>query len=323
MKHTECAIGIDIGGTNTVFGVVDAAGNILEGGSFPTAQYPDFDEFMKALAEAVDALVEVVEKRHGVSEVSGIGIGAPNANSHGGTIEHAPNLPWKETVPFIEKCQRYFPGMPVRIANDADAAALGEKIYGAAQGMNDFIVITLGTGLGSGLIAGGKLLTGRNGFAGELGHVTVVPRGRMCGCGRRGCLETYVSATGICRTVLELLAESTEPSELRSVAPDRLTALRITEAAEHGDKIALKAYEYTGKMLGRTLANTVLITGPEAIFLFGGLAGAGELIFGPTRKHLAENLLKNFQGKVKLLPSGIPEGRAAVLGAAALIRHEF
>jgi glucokinase len=312
----KVAIGIDIGGTNTAFGVVDAAGNSFGQGRISTAGYPNIDDFQYDLALAISELIQDEEV-----EPVGIGIGAPNADFYRGTIVDAPNLPWKGTVPFVEKFQRFFPSLPIRITNDANAAALGEMIYGGAQGMKNFIVVTLGTGLGSGFVTGGELLLGHSGFAGELGHVTVDPAGRMCGCGHRGCLETCVSATGIKRTLFQLLADRTEPSEFRDISYHELTAELIFRAAEKGDPLALEAFAYTGEQLGRALANAVLITDPEAIFLFGGLARAGKFIFEPTQKYLEANLLPAFRGKIKLLPSGVPEGNAAILGAAALIWH--
>jgi glucokinase len=312
MKKT--AIGIDIGGTNTAFGWVDREGNMQGQGKLSTSAYPDVELYQQALSEAIRTLIRTSE-----CEIVGVGIGAPNANYYAGTIENAPNLPWKGIVPFAETFSRFFSGLPVVITNDANAAALGEKMYGAAREMDDFIVITLGTGLGSGFVTGGKLLLGHSGLAGELGHVTVEPGGRLCGCGRRGCLETYASATGIRRTVFQLLADRTEPCEFRGITYDELTAERITQAARRGDPLALAAYEYTGEQLGRALATTVLITEPEAIFLFGGLARAGEYLFEPVKRHLEQSLLPLFQNRVDIRPSGLPEGDAAILGAAALI----
>ena len=312
----KLAIGIDIGGTNTAFGIVDAEGKVYGEGRISTARYPDIDRFQDDLFLGIQNLLRAQGDKF---EVAGVGIGAPNANYYDGTIEDAPNLPWKGVVPFVEKFRRFFPSLPVRITNDANAAALGEMIYGSAKGMKDFIVITLGTGLGSGFVANGELLLGRSGLAGELGHITINRTGRVCGCGRKGCLETYVSATGIKRTVFKLLADHMGPSEFRDIPYNGLTAEMITRAALNGDPLAIEAYEYTGEQLGRALANAVLITGPEAIFLFGGLAKAGKYIFEPTRRHMEANMLPHFRNKVELLPSGVPEGNAAVLGAAALI----
>ncbi len=252
----------------------------------------------------------------------GIGIGAPNANYYDGTIWNAANLVWKGTVPFVEKMKRYYPNIPIIITNDANAAAIGEMIYGGAKGMKDFIVVTLGTGLGSGFVSGGKLIYGHDSFAGELGHVIVNRGGRMCGCGRKGCLETYVSATGIKRTAFKLLADHLEDSEFRNISYNDLTAEMITKAALNGDPLAIEAYEYTGIMLGQALADAVAITSPEAIFLFGGLAKAGKYIFEPTKRYMEMHMLANFRNKVKLLPSGIDGKNAAVLGASALIWQE-
>ena len=235
------------------------------------------------------------------------------------TLTKATNLVWKGVLNIVEKMKRFFPTVPVIITNDANAAAVGEMVYGGAKGMKDFLVVTLGTGLGSGFVANGKLIYGHDGFAGELGHVVVNKTGRICGCGRKGCLETYASATGIKRTVFKLLADHTDDSEFRRVTYDDLTAEMITKAALNGDPIAIEAYEYTGKLLGEALADAVAITSPEAIFLFGGLAKAGKYIFEPTKKYMEQNLLAIFRNKVKLLPSGIDGKNAAVLGASALV----
>ena len=312
----KMVIGIDIGGTNTAFGLVCQEGKIYGQGRLSTQQYPDLEHYQDELFIAIQQLIRSSECE---ADVAGVGIGAPNANYYKGTIENAPNLPWKGFVPFVEKFRRFFPTIPVVMTNDANAAALGEKMYGAAKEMDNFIVITLGTGLGSGFVVNGELLLGHNGFAGELGHVIINHTGRMCGCGRKGCLETYASATGIKRTIFKLLADHMEPSAFRSVSYSDLTAEMITKAALDGDPLAIEAYEYTGEQLGRALANAVLITEPQAIFLFGGLAKAGHYIFEPTKRYMERYMLDNFQNKVELLPSGIEEGNAAILGAAALI----
>ena len=251
-------------------------------------------------------------------ELIGVGIGAPNGNYYKGTIEFAPNLPWKGTINLVEKMGRFFPTLPVIVTNDANAAAVGEMVYGGAKGMKDFLVVTLGTGLGSGFVANGQLIYGHDGFAGELGHVTVSHTGRVCGCGRKGCLETYVSATGIKRTIFKLMADSIADSEFRHITYNDLTAEMITKAALNGDPLAIEAYEYTGMLLGRALADAVSITSPEAIFLFGGLAKAGKYIFEPTKKYMEMHMMPIFRNKVKLLPSGIDGKNAAVLGASAL-----
>lgn len=311
----QLVVGVDIGGTNSVYGLVDRDGNIFGEGVISTRKYPDFDQYLEELYIGIQDLLKKLDFEY---EFLGIGIGAPNANYYNGTIEYAANLAWNGVVPFVEKFKRYYPNVPIIITNDANAAAIGEMIYGAARGMKDFIVVTLGTGLGSGFVANGELVYGHDSFAGELGHVIVQRSGRQCGCGRKGCLETYVSATGIKRTAFKLLADHIEDSEFRNITYNDLTAEMITKAALNGDPLAIEAYEYTGTMLGQALADAVTITSPEAIILFGGLAKAGKYIFEPTKRSLEGNLLRNFQNKVKLLPSGIDGRNAAVLGASAL-----
>ncbi len=315
----QLVVGIDIGGTNSVFGLVDREGNMYGEGVVPTRKFPDFDQYLEELFIGINNISKNVGEEF---ELMGIGIGAPNANYYDGTIWNAANLVWKGTVPFVEKMKRYYPNIPIIITNDANAAAIGEMIYGGAKGMKDFIVVTLGTGLGSGFVSGGKLIYGHDSFAGELGHVIVNRGGRMCGCGRKGCLETYVSATGIKRTAFKLLADHLEDSEFRNISYNELTAEMITKAALNGDPLAIEAYEYTGMMLGQALADAVAITSPEAIFLFGGLAKAGKYIFEPTKRYMEMHMLANFRNKVKLLPSGIDGKNAAVLGASALIWQE-
>ncbi len=315
----QLVVGIDIGGTNSVFGLVDREGNMYGEGVVPKRKFPDFDQYLEELFIGINNISKNVGEEF---ELMGIGIGAPNANYYDGTIWNAANLVWKGTVPFVEKMKRYYPNIPIIITNDANAAAIGEMIYGGAKGMKDFIVVTLGTGLGSGFVSGGKLIYGHDSFAGELGHVIVNRGGRMCGCGRKGCLETYVSATGIKRTAFKLLADHLEDSEFRNISYNDLTAEMITKAALNGDPLAIEAYEYTGMMLGQALADAVAITSPEAIFLFGGLAKAGKYIFEPTKRYMEMHMLANFRNKVKLLPSGIDGKNAAVLGASALIWQE-
>lgn len=312
----QLAVGIDIGGTNSVYGLVDREGNMLGEGVISTRKYPDFDQYLEELYLGIQDMLKRLDFEY---ELLGIGIGAPNGNYYNGTIEYAANLSWVGVVPFVEKFKKYYPSIPIIITNDANAAAIGEMIYGAARGMKDFIVVTLGTGLGSGFVANGQLVYGHDSFAGELGHVIVQRSGRQCGCGRKGCLETYVSATGIKRTAFKLLADHLEDSEFRNVTYNDLTAEMITQAALNGDPLAIEAYEYTGTMLGQALADAVTITSPEAIILFGGLAKAGKYIFEPTKRSMEANILRNFQNKVKILPSGIDGRNAAVLGASALI----
>ncbi len=315
----QLVVGIDIGGTNSVFGLVDREGNMYGEGVVPTGKYPDFDQYLEELFIGINNISKNVDEEF---ELVGIGIGAPNANYFNGTIENAANLVWRGNIPFVEKMKRFYPNIPIIITNDANAAAIGEMVYGGAKGMKDFIVVTLGTGLGSGFVSGGKLVYGHDSFAGELGHVIVNRGGRMCGCGRKGCLETYVSATGIKRTAFKLLADHLEDSEFRNISYNELTAEMITKAALNGDPLAIEAYEYTGMLLGQALADAVAITSPEAIFLFGGLAKAGKYIFEPTKKYMEMHMLSNFRNKVKLLPSGIDGKNAAVLGASALIWQE-
>jgi glucokinase len=312
--RTEVTVGIDIGGTNTVLGFVDEQGKCLAESSVLTQAHEYAGLLVARLAAKIKELHQPLAD---LCEIVGIGIGAPNANYYRGTVEDPPNLSWKGVTPLVALFKERF-DVPVVITNDANAAALGEMRFGAAKGMRDIIVITLGTGLGSGIIASGELIYGADGFAGEIGHTTVDPEGRLCGCGRRGCLETYASATGICRTVFEMLCNSRQESEFRDISFNQLTAKMITEAAHRGDAIALAAFEYTGSILGRKLAESVAHTSPEAIILFGGLANAGDLIFVPTKRAMEENLLGIFKGKVKLLPSSLPKGNTAVLGAAAL-----
>ncbi len=308
-------VGIDIGGTNTKFGLVDDHGEVLYQSKLPTQTHEDFKDY---IAELCGAINEGIEKIGGHRNILGIGIGAPNANYYRGTIEKAPNLRWKGTVPIVEVIKENF-DVPVLITNDANAAAMGEMIYGKAKGMKDFIVITLGTGLGAGIVCNGKLVHGHDGFAAELGHVIINPNGRQCGCGRKGCLETYVSATGIKRTVYKMLADHLEESELRGISFHDLSTKMIAESALRGDLVAKDAFEYTGEVLGSKLADTVAHTDPEAIFLFGGLSLAGDLIFKPTRKHLENTLMPIYKGKVQVLPSGLQNQSAPILGASSLV----
>ena len=289
-------IGIDIGGTFTKYGLIDQDGKVLYRNEISSTESPDINDYVSHLAGAIK---ETIAKSGDVS-INGIGIGAPNANYHSGTIEKAPNLLWKGIIPFADLLKEHF-DLPIILTNDANAAALGEKLYGAGKGMSDFIVLTMGTGLGSGLIVGGELVVGKHGFAGELGHVTVNPKGRFCGCGKRGCLETYVSATGIKRTVFKLLADYNIDSSLRSISYDDLSAKMITEEAIKGDKIAIEAFRYTGKILGTKMADFIVHTDPEAIFLGGGLAKAGKHIFEPAIQFMNKYSMPIFKGKTKVL----------------------
>lgn len=307
----QYSIGIDIGGTNSVMGIVNKMGDILFEAKISTSHYPTIESFIDDCYDILSPKISFYNS----NEFKGIGIGAPNGNFYQGTIEFAPNLKWGEIIPLAKLFNEKF-NLQTTVTNDANAAAIGEMMHGAAKGMNDFIVVTLGTGVGSGFVANGKMIYGHDGFAGELGHVIAVRDGRSCGCGRNGCLETYASATGIVRTAKEFLAEKEWKSVLSHV--DMISAKDIYNAAVKGDLLALEIFQFTGKILGQCLADAVAITSPEAIILFGGLAQAGNFIFEPTHKYMEQNLLKIYQGKVKLLPSELKESDAAILGAASL-----
>ena len=309
------AIGIDIGGTGTKFGIVDRVGNVLFSSEISTRKHTDVNDFIDELHTELSKLIDNVG---GTGRIKGIGVGAPNGNYYTGTIEYAPNLPWKGIIPLARMMEDKFK-IPVVLTNDANAAAIGEMMYGAAQGMKDFIMITLGTGVGSGIVANGKLVYGHDGFAGELGHTTIIPNGRLHeGTGKKGSLESYASATGVRLTTLEILEKSTEPSSLRSVPSDQIDSKKVYEAAIAGDAVAKQIFESTGTILGAALANFVMFSSPEAIILFGGLTKAGDLILKPTRESMEANLIQIFQNKVKILVSHLKESDAAILGASAL-----
>ena len=309
------AIGIDIGGTGTKFGIVDRVGNVLFSSEISTRKHSDVNTFIDELYTELSKLIDNVG---GIGRIKGIGVGAPNGNFYTGTIEYAPNLPWKGIIPLARMMEDKFK-IPVVLTNDANAAAIGEMMYGAAQGMKDFIMITLGTGVGSGIVANGKLVYGHDGFAGELGHTTIIPNGRLHeGTGKKGSLESYASATGVRLTTLEILEKSTEPSSLRSVPSDQIDSKKVYEAAIAGDAVAKEIFESTGTILGAALANFVMFSSPEAIILFGGLTKAGDLILKPTRESMEANLIQIFQNKVKILVSHLKESDAAILGASAL-----
>jgi glucokinase len=310
--------GVDIGGTNTRFGLVDEKGKVLSESNFSTTDYPKINDFVTALCVGIKKLT-AANKEY---KLMGIGIGAPDANYHRGTIEHAPNLAWKGIVPLADLIKKKI-NVPVVVTNDANAAAMGEMIFGVAKGMKDFIMFTLGTGTGSGIVIDGKMVYGHTGFAGELGHMTVVPGGRECGCGRKGCLETYASASGLVRTVLELMSEMRDESPLRNIPPAKLTSKKIAEAAARKDPIAVEAMNRTAGILGFGIINSIVFSSPEAIILFGGLANAGEMLFAPVRKYLKENNYVLMKDTVKILASGIPESKGAVMGSAALIWNDL
>jgi glucokinase len=310
------AIGVDIGGTGTKYGLVDRDGNVLFSGEISTKKHNEVGSFIEELHAT---LMPIIEQAGGIGRMKGMGVGAPNGNYYTGTIEYAPNLPWKGIIPLAKMLEAKF-GLPVTLTNDANAAAIGEMMYGAAKGMKEFIMITLGTGVGSGIVANGKLIYGHDGFAGELGHTIVIPDGRLHpGTGKKGSLESYASATGVRYTAIEMLKNSTEKSLLRDVPEDKLDSKAVYDAAVQGDKIALQIFEFTGKILGLALANAVMFSSPEAIILFGGLTKAGDYILKPTREHMEANLIQVFQNKVKLLVSHLKESDAAILGASALV----
>lgn len=308
------SLGMDIGGTNSVFGIVSEDGRIVKSGSVKTKDYNDFLDYVEAVCDGIRPLVEEVG---GFANIGSFGIGAPNGNFYNGTIELAPNLPWKGILPLAQAFRERL-GVPVAVTNDANAAAVGEMTYGAARGMRHFIEITLGTGVGSGIIIDGKLVYGHDGFAGELGHVVVERGGRSCGCGNKGCLETYCSATGVARTAKERLENSKEDSLLRAITDRPIESRDVYDAAVKGDRIALEIFEYTGRILGEALANFVAFSAPEAIVLFGGLTKAGDYIMNPVRRAMEDNINVLWRGKVKLLISQLKEADAAVLGAAAV-----
>jgi len=315
----EIVAGVDIGGTNTVVGLVSKTGDLLAEKSFSSRNHSHFNSYIDVLSLEINSLLKQIG---GENTLKGVGIGAPNGSYGMGAIVDAPNLEWKGTLPICKEITNRF-SVPAVVTNDANAAALGEMLFGGAIGMKDFIVITLGTGLGSGIVANGNLVIGHDGFAGEFGHTIVEINGRVCGCGNKGCLETYASATGIRRTISMLLAQSNQPSVFRSISPEKLSAKMITDAALKNDPIAIEAFEYTGRILGIKLAEAVTIFSPEAIFLFGGLAKSGSLIIEPTKRYMEEYMFPIFRNKVKLLPSALEGKNAAVLGAAALIWKEI
>ena len=308
-------MGIDIGGTNTVFGIVDARGTVIASSSIKTQKHAKFEDYLDELHTEAMRLIRANDAE---DKIHGIGIGAPNANYYTGLIDDAVNLPWPSPIPLAEMVRQKF-GIPVAVTNDANAAAMGEMTYGAARGLKDFIMITLGTGVGSGIVINGNLVYGHDGLAGELGHVIVKRNnGRLCGCGRTGCLETYCSATGVARSAREFLEIRTEPSLLRNIPVDQITSKDVYDAAMNGDKIATEIFEYTGTILGEAMADMTVFSSPEAFVLFGGLAKAGDLIMKPLKEAMDRNMLSMFKGKPKVLLSELKEADAAVLGASAL-----
>ncbi len=310
------AIGIDIGGTNTKFGITDETGKIYVQDRIKTKGFKKVEDFADAVYEA---MIGIIPAHITKKEIKGIGIGAPNANFHDGTLVNAPNLEWKGIIPLANIFKDKF-DLNTVLTNDANAAALGEMTYGNAKQLKDFVVLTVGTGLGSGIVINGEIVYGYHGFAGELGHTLVSYNGRHCACGKQGCLETYVSATGIRRTVYKLLADYNETSLLRAISFDDLSTKTITEAAKKGDHIAIEAFKYTGRVLGMKLSDFVVHTDPQAIFLLGGLAKAGKYLFEPARENLEKFLMPMFKGrKVRLMPSGLKDDDAPILGASSLV----
>ena len=311
-------IGLDLGGTNSVFGIVDQRGLILATTAIKTLAYDKVENYVRA---SVEALTPIIEEVGGIEKIKAMGIGAPNANFYTGSIEYAPNIHWahKGIVPLAEMFSKAL-GIPVGMTNDANAAALGEMTYGVARGMKNFIVLTLGTGVGSGIVVNGQLVYGSDGFAGELGHITMVhgDKARTCGCGRKGCLEAYCSATGVARTAREFLKESNEPSLMRDIDPEKITSLDVSMAASKGDALAKRVYEFTGEMLGEACANFTLFSSPEAYVFFGGLTKAGELLMKPIRNSYEKHVMDTFRGKAKFLVSSLEGSSAAVLGASGV-----
>jgi glucokinase len=308
--------GVDIGGTGTKFGIVDNLGNVLSSDTMSTRGHADIHAYID---ELYDKLMVLIDKVGGVGRIKGIGVGAPNGNVYTGTIEYAPNLPWKGIIPLAKLIQDKFK-LPVKLTNDANAAAVGEMTYGAAKDMKDFILIALGTGVGSGIVANGELIYGHDGMAGELGHTIIIPDGRIHpGTGKKGSLESYASATGVATSAVEILNTTDRPSTLRNIPTDKIDSKAVFEAAIAGDEVAKEVFEYTGRILGISLANFVMFSSPEAIILFGGLTKAGDLILKPTREHMEANLIEVFQNKIKILVSHLKESDAAILGASALM----
>ena len=308
-------IGMDMGGTNTVFGIVDTRGNVVSKSAIKTSTHMDINLYVD---DIYFELSKLINSAGGIEKIKGIGVGAPNGNYYTGNIEFAPNLNWKGVIPFANLMADKF-GIPTALTNDANAAAVGEMTYGAARGMKNFIMITLGTGVGSGIVIDGKVVYGHDGFAGELGHVIVMRNnGRLCGCGRSGCLEAYASATGVARSAREMLESSSKNSILRNIPITDITSKDVFDAAKEGDEITIEIFNFTGKILGEAFADFVTFSAPEAIILFGGLSKAGDLIMHPIVENMEKNILNIWKGKVKVLFSELKEDDAAVLGASAL-----
>ncbi len=320
----KVAIGVDIGGTNTAIGVVDIEGNVMVKSNIPTPSHGDIDLYMTELADAIKEQINSVMLLNSDVEILGIGIGAPNGNYYSGTIEYAPNLSFRGIIPFVQLLSKKFPELAcIALTNDANAAAIGEMIYGGAKGMKNFVMYTLGTGVGSGLVVDGNMVYGADGFAGECGHTTLIPDGRLCGCGAKGHLEAYCSAPGMKRTAFEIIArDNAVDSLLAGYTFQNLESKNIFDAAEKGDKVAIEVFQKTGEWLGQGLADTVHHLSPEAIFLFGGPTAAGDYIFKPTKESMEKYLLPIFKNKIPILPSKLKLGDAAIVGASALVWKE-
>mgnify|MGYP003291585027 CR=1 FL=1 len=306
-------VGIDCGQTTTM-GIVDTRGKIVASTSIKTLEYAEFEDYISDMAKALRRIMSGVG---GPQMIRGIGIGAPNANFYSGNIEHAANLPWKGILPLGEQLYEHL-GIPVAVTNDANAAAIGEMTYGVARGMRDFVMITLGTGVGSGIVVNGQLVYGHDGFAGEIGHLKMIRGGRSCGCGGKGCLEAYASATGVARTAREYLATRSDESLLRALNPEEITSKDVYNAAMQGDALSKEIFDFTGRLLGQALADFACSTAPEAFVLFGGLSKAGDMLIKPLKEAMEENLLPVWRGKIKVVLSELDSSEAAVLGASAL-----
>ena len=315
-NEKKYVIGLDLGGTNSVFGIVDADGNVLAETSVKTRGHND--DAQQYVDDCVEELRKIIDQVGGIENIGAMGIGAPNGNYYTGCIEFAPNLPWGKNVVPLAKMFSDALGIPVALTNDANAAGIGEMIYGAARGMKNFIMITLGTGVGSGIVVNGQMVYGCDGMAGELGHVIVEKNGRECGCGRKGCLEAYCSATGVARTAREILTNTDRPSLLREIPLDQIESKDVSIAAGKGDEVAKEIFEFTGRLLGEACANFAAFNSPEAFIFFGGLTKAGDLIMDPIKRAYEDSVLKIYRGKAKMLVSQLDDAKAAVLGASAL-----
>ncbi len=314
MEKKPYVIGLDLGGTNSEFGIVDQNANIVASTRVKTAGHGDINQYVD---DCVEALKPIIEQVGGIEKIHAMGIGAPNGNYYTGSIEFAPNLPWKGKIPLAQMFSERL-GIPVRLTNDANAAAMGEMQYGVAKGMQNFIMITLGTGVGSGIVVNGQMVLGCDGMAGELGHVIVEKDGRQCGCGRKGCLETYCSATGVARTAREIIEKTDKPTLLREIPLDKIESKDVAIAAGKGDEVAKEIFEETGRILGEACANFAAFSSPEAFVFFGGLTKAGDLIMEPIKRAYDATVLRVFKDKAKFLVSELDGAGAAVLGASAL-----